>query len=323
MSFALVAAKPDEIKSFIARSDGSITVTTSAAESWAGFLAANGGSGSRLPELEATWLASNGAVGNNLRDLWGSYLNQNGYTGNLQDQLRVFLTSGQSQAYPTDNLVASYSFESGAITTDNTGRGNTLTNNNAATSTAGKVGNAATFASASSQYLSSLDTADLSMGDIDFTISFWVNLTTKPAALIYLVDKQQSPSAAEFAIFWDNAVDRFKFQLYNSSATSIGLVTATTFGAPATATNYFVVCYHDSVNNEIGISVNNGAFDTTATTGVPADTTARFGVGVYSWSQSSGFLNGQIDQLELRKEKMTASQISYLYNDGSGRAYEA
>lgn len=95
MSFVINQVKPEDVQNFCARNGGT-TVSRNAAEVWAGFLAANGGTGTRLPELEATWLAVNGANGVRLPDLWGNFLKAQGYTGNLQDMLRVYFSSGSA-----------------------------------------------------------------------------------------------------------------------------------------------------------------------------------------------------------------------------------
>src|SRR5439155_23130905 len=59
-------------------------------------------------------------------------------------------------------------------TSDATGGGLTLTNHNTVTFSAGKVGNAANFVSASSQYLSQADSAAFQMGaSTDFTGAAW------------------------------------------------------------------------------------------------------------------------------------------------------
>src|SRR5438876_10841799 len=63
-------------------------------------------------------------------------------------------------------------------TSDATGGGLTLTNHNTVTFSAGKVGNAANFVAASSQYLSRADSAAFQMGTGDFSVAAWVNFTS-------------------------------------------------------------------------------------------------------------------------------------------------
>lgn len=104
MSFALSQVKAEDVQGFAARNGGT-TVSNNPAQVWAGYLAANGGSGTRLPELEATWLASLGANGTRLDALWGDYLKAQGYTGNLQDMMRVFFSSGSVGGSSANDLL--------------------------------------------------------------------------------------------------------------------------------------------------------------------------------------------------------------------------
>lgn len=61
----------------------------------AAHFAAQGGTGRKEAELEATWLATKGGTGKGLNELWGSYLATKGYTtGNLGDRMRAFFATG-------------------------------------------------------------------------------------------------------------------------------------------------------------------------------------------------------------------------------------
>lgn len=93
MSLAIHAAKPDEIKSFVAR-NGGVVDSNSAVHVWSGFLASNGGTGKNLPELEATFLASLGATGQSLQTLWANYLTANGYSSSFTQAIREFMQNG-------------------------------------------------------------------------------------------------------------------------------------------------------------------------------------------------------------------------------------
>lgn len=104
MSFLATQIKPDAIKAFCSRNGGT-TVSNNALECLAGFYAEDGATGTRLPELEATWLSGKGAIGNRLEDLWGNYLKALGYTGNLRDMMSVFVTSGNPVGSPANNLL--------------------------------------------------------------------------------------------------------------------------------------------------------------------------------------------------------------------------
>jgi hypothetical protein len=192
-----------------------------------------------------------------------------------------------------------------------------MTDNNTVTSATGKVGNAASFASASSEYLSVADNTDLSTGDVDFTLAGWFYLTTK-AASMDLVTKWGASGNFEYILTYDVTADRFAF-FVSANGTTTAFVLADTFGSPSAGTWYFVVCYHDASGNLIGISVNNGAFNTTAhTTGV-FNSTAPFQLG--GRSVSPQYLNGRADAVGFWKKKLSAAEITELFNAGAGREY--
>jgi hypothetical protein len=194
---------------------------------------------------------------------------------------------------------------------------NHLTDNNTVTQAAGKVGNAASFASASSEYLSVADNADLSTGDVDFTFAGWFYLTTKTVAMD-LFAKWGASGQFEYILTYDQTTDRFIFFVSNNGTATVP-VTASTFGSPSTAPWYFIVVYHDAAGNLIGISVNNGAFNTAAhTTGV-FNSTAPFQIG--GRASSPMYLNGRGDAVGFWKRLLTAPEITELYNGGSGKEY--
>jgi hypothetical protein len=159
------------------------------------------------------------------------------------------------------------------------------------------------------------------MGDIDFTLTAWVNLESKPANEMDIVSKFETVgNLREYRIEWQNSNDRFLFIVSNDGTASV-TATASTFGAPSLATWCFIVAKHDSVNNIIGISVNNGAFNTTAhTTGVN-DSTSPFHLGALGRATPTFYFDGLIDEVGVWKKVLSAGEITSLYNSGNGLAY--
>lgn len=196
---------------------------------------------------------------------------------------------------------------------------NDLTDNNTVTQATGKIGDAAQFTSANSEWLSIADNADLSTGDIDFSFTAWVYLDTLGA---------QSPAgkgdSGQFewkSIVADTAGDKLAEMLILSpSGSSLGQAKATTFGALSTATWYFFYGYHDAAANEVDISVNNGTIDTAATTGAPTDGTGGFAIGA-DRGAGADFWNGRIDSVSFWKRVLTSQEVTDLYNGGSGFDY--
>lgn len=220
-------------------------------------------------------------------------------------------------------LVAYWKLDEASGTRVDSHASNDLTDNNTVTQAAGKIGNAAQFTRANQEYLSRADNADLSTGDIDYWFTAWVYLDSKPGNDMTIVSKDDGSPNREYRLYWEQAVDRFRFFAMDATGASIGTVDANTFGAPSTSTWYFVVGYHSATDNEIGISVNGGAFDTAATTGAAGDSTGAFYIGLYDNPATKSW-DGRIDEVGFwKRAKPTANEVAALYNGGNGLPYSS
>ena len=164
-------------------------------------------------------------------------------------------------------------------------------------------------------YAEIIDNASLSTGDIDFTIGAWVKADTIPGGGDYdgIISKDSSATTREYHLILDGDQDRFRFQVFNSSDSSIGTASADNLGSPSADTWYFVVAWHDATANTANIQVNGGTVDSNATTGTPQDDTAPFRIGSY---YTSRHFDGTIDEVFFTKEVLTSAQRERLYKDG-------
>lgn len=229
------------------------------------------------------------------------------------------LLTGTGSAAPSSlltSLVAYYALESTAGT-DATGRGNTLTATNSPTTTTGKVGNGASLVAASSQYYTIADNADLSMGDIDFTIAGWVNATTLPAAATLFGKWNSTGGVGTPKEYWVGTLTTsVNFFVSSDGSAQTSKASAATL---STSTWYFVVCWHDSVNNTINIQVNNGTPDSAAYSSGVFDGVSPFRIGAMAGNVN--FENGIIDEVGVWKRVLTAGERTSLYNAGAGITY--
>lgn len=194
---------------------------------------------------------------------------------------------------------------------------NHLTDNNTVTQAAGKIGNSAQFVTANSETLSVADNTALSMGDIDFTIAAWVYLDNKSVSRD-IGGKWGASGQFEYLLEYDQSSDRFRWIVSNDGTAAV-VVSATTFGSPSISTWYFIVAYHDSAGNVIGIKVNDGAADTTAhTTGVFNGTSA-FVLG--GRSSGSAYHSGRLDETGVARRFLSGAEMTELYNAGAGKTY--
>lgn len=225
------------------------------------------------------------------------------------------------------SLIAYYKLDEASGTRVDSVGSNDLTDNNTVTQAAGKVGNAGQFTAANIEYLSLADNADMSTGDIDFTIACWVYMDSKPgkAGIAGKYELNDSSLREWNMNFRQGAVDRFEFTIYKTDNTSVG-VRANNFGAPSTGTWYFIVAWHDSVANTINMQVDNGAIDSTTTAGLLiSDTAATFGVGARDVSGASAGdspWDGRIDEFGFWKKVLSSEEKTDLYNKGRGNTLD-
>ena len=181
---------------------------------------------------------------------------------------------------------------------------------------AGKVGDALACVSASDQRVSRASHADLVMGDIDFSICFWAYMETVGDQTF--LAKSSSGGTIEYAVHHSGGVGGVYFAVRNLANTGNGTVLAAV-GSPPEDTWFFVVAWHDSVNNFLRASLNNGTAGETSFSGGVRASTLDFNLGRDFWD---GFkLNGRIDQVGVWKRVLTADERTYLYNAGAGRTY--
>jgi hypothetical protein len=200
-----------------------------------------------------------------------------------------------------------------------TGTAQNLTDNNTVTSATGKINDAAHFVVANSEYLNRVDSADLSTGQIDFTVAAWVKLNTKGANRT-IVSKYNPGGNGEFILRYNNTADRWSVQIFDNSSL-IQTLNATTAGSPSTGTWYLIIFRHDSTGASAGtiyLSVNGGTEDSAGSTGwTVRDTTAEFIIGAYYISNQPW--DGDIDEVGFWKKLLSSDERAELYNSSNGK----
>jgi hypothetical protein len=196
---------------------------------------------------------------------------------------------------------------------------NDLADNNTVLYGTGIQGNAADFEFTNSEFLSIADNASLSGGDIPLTIGGFFKMESFPVAGATLMGKWGLGNQREYLLFYRQATTRFEMTL-SPDGTNETQEPADNLGAPALATWYFVLGWHDPDANTINIQVNNGTVDSAAyTTGI-FDGTAPFDLGR---NEAGGgfYWDGLIDEAFVYKKVLTANERTWLYNSGAGRTY--
>lgn len=197
-----------------------------------------------------------------------------------------------------------------------------IDNQHEAGSMSGVVSNAVVFTNALQDLIYAPDSPELSMGaGVHFTIAGWFYLMSTNAGGEGVFNKWTGDTnKREYGLI---EVDLgggsigFQFRVRKADDTPGTTVTASTYGRIHTNVWIFIVCYYDGVN--IGISVNNGAFDTSAFTGDVLDGIQRFELGEGTNGQNTQDV--AIDEFGIWKRVLTAGEITTLYNSGSGKTY--
>ena len=220
-----------------------------------------------------------------------------------------------------DNIIAFWKLgeADGASRLDSVGSNN-LADNATVTQIGGKIGNAAHFAQASSQFLSIADNTDLSTGDIDFTFACWVWIDSKVGADMQIVSKWKTAGALrEWVLQWvGGGTDRYRF-IVSGLTEAISTVDANNFGVPPTGAWHFIVCWHDATANTINIQVNNGSINSTAHTDGVRDAAASFVIGTLD--EAASFWNGRVDAAGFWKKVLPSGEKTELWNGGAGLEY--
>lgn len=199
---------------------------------------------------------------------------------------------------------------------------NTLTDNNTVTQATGKVSNAGQFTYANSEWLSKATPTGVNGGNTDWTIQAWVYADSFsggsdkfPGIVILGGAGLLGAGDNDYLLVHDNG-DTFEF--FSSNGSSFSLVSATNFGAASTATWYHIIAWHDSAVGSLNIKINDGTTDTNSSINTPSHQASadNLQIGRYDvhW-------DGRIDEVAFWSRVLTASEITELYNSGSGIAY--
>jgi len=173
---------------------------------------------------------------------------------------------------------------------------------------AGKVGNAVSLDGAHCLYIDSLP---LPQPPVDFTVCAWVWLASKPAHQMGIISKwEPAGDNRQYALIWDNATDRFVWAVSSDgTVAAVGDVDGSAFAAPALSNWHFVVAYHDSVANLLGLSVDGGTVQTSAwATGVFPTGVGAVNVGAHMTLVGGGW-HGRLDEMRFFSRVLTQAEI--------------
>ena len=207
---------------------------------------------------------------------------------------------------------AYYRFESGALTTDSSGNGHTLTNVNGCTEQAGKFGGGAGLVRASNQVFTVAHHADFNIGTSPFTVGLWLKRSSVGAIYCGLIAKVDVDTTGfRFDISAGNTLD---LTCFDPAGTDTVLTTETI----SDANLHFAVAVRDGSKLRIyidGVQCYNTANDNARNID---NADVPFTIGAY---RSNDLINhifdGIIDDAFLINGlALTPTQILRLYSGG-------
>lgn len=218
----------------------------------------------------------------------------------------------------TDNLTSYWKFDESSGNASDSVASNTLTNNNTATYVAGKISNAINFVRASSQ--SATVTSDLTSAGA-YSVAGWVYWTSLPATNTKNHFYGNMTTGANHIIQRIQLEDVSGTKSLRLQRVRVGVATdsATYTWTPSTTTWYHVAGTYDGTTMRLYVNATEVA--TASSTGngtIDAGYGPQFGFGVFGAAE---YMDGRVDETGLWSRALTGSEITELYNSGTGTTY--
>lgn len=211
----------------------------------------------------------------------------------------------------TNSLKAYWKFDEASGNAADAVGANTLVNNAGITGVPGKIGNAAALASASSQYFSIANGADINVGNFDFTFAGWVQLTTFTGVRVYLWNSTTNKNGIQLFGIADE-------YLYLSSYDNTGQINTElkVHHAINGSRGFWAVRYKAS-EQKMYLTINT----TTASEALIRPLSANTGDTTFGSKAAQYFMNGELDEWGKWNRFLRDADLLNLYNGGVGKTY--
>lgn len=225
----------------------------------------------------------------------------------------------------TDSLISFWELEETSGTRYDSHGSNDLADNNTVTSNTGKVGTAAEFVRVNAEYLSGAAGLNFS-ADPGFTFSMWVYYDTLPSSSNMSPIGKWASGDGGYGINLRHDGTNYKANVtvYDSTTPTENLSGDVGTWSPSVTTWYHVVWTftESSYTSEVFIDASSiGTYTHTGYSGTLNDSAGDFHIGNYYLSETAYGWNGRIDQVGVWNRVLTGSEITELYNSGSGLSY--
>ena len=207
-----------------------------------------------------------------------------------------------------DDMVSYWRLDEASGTRNDDHGANHLTDNNTVGTSAGKIDDlAASFNSASSEYLSRTSNSTLQTGDINFSFAFWAYPTGGGNGAIIGKD---DGSSREYTVYWNGT--QWVLMINGTNQVSVN--------GTLNAWN-FVVCWRDRDADKFYLQVNGGSASESSTGTTPTSGGAQFRIGAWGYSGGGLYFDGRIGPVAFWKRVLTPLERDALYNESDGVDY--
>jgi len=224
----------------------------------------------------------------------------------------------------TDNIVAYYAFESGALTTDSSGNGQTLTNKNSVAETAsGIVGYGADNGSGSNTKGFYRTSGGLTFAQIAsaWTFNFWAKNEDTTVDAIFFRQTATSGGQVRAFSYWipQVSVPRIMCTCYDGTGHDAVYNVTLTQGAW-----YMYSAVYDGTDLRLYLNGTQVGTPLSFTWSSASGTLSFLSVGTYmdtSGDVPYASLRGTYDEMGIWSRALSSTEITDLYNGGAGLAY--
>ncbi len=201
---------------------------------------------------------------------------------------------------------------------------NNLTNSGSTTFTTGKSGNAASFSSASSQYLYITD-ANQSGLDItgSLSISAWIKHVSNKQQVIGKYQRRGATTPyifeSSYAIQWFSD-QKLYFTLSSNGSTDRYFTSSSTY---TDTSNFHHIVVVFSAGSSMTVYFDGSSISGSVTGGVPDsiyNSSADFQIGGI-FANTQQYADGLIDEVGIWSKALTSTEVGNLYASGSGLFY--
>ena len=233
--------------------------------------------------------------------------------GGLTNPANLTYTATAAPPHLLNTLISYWKLDEASGTTpmvDSHGTNN-LTNFGGYTSVAGKIGNAPSFdQSGGGQILILADNPTIQVTG-DFTWSCWVK-NPSGAGNAYVFGKRGATGNDYSLLYTTDFGNGFQFRVHDGTGTG----SAISGFMPAAGAWTHIVCWFDSSDGQTRIRINDTT--THASTTSPALAQTAQGLGMACDGDGNAKLGMVLDEVGFWKRKLTAAEITALYNGGAG-----